>query len=959
MKLLATLLLASCIPLMAARVPWTTHAVKGSPEPPAPYTVERLFPELELERPVEFQFAPDSKDLFILTERGQFWHVDTTTSPARQTLVVHMRDLHQPLGNSLGFTFHPDFEQNRYVYINFNEGGQRDQGAYIGRFEMTTEAPYALVPESKKVLIRWACGGHNGCTLAFGPDGYLYFSAGDGASPDPPDGRFLTGQDNSDIMGSIQRIDVDREADGKPYAIPPDNPFVNHRNTRPEVWAFGFRNPFRMAFDQRTGELWAGDVGWEQWEMIYWIRRGGNYGWPITEGPNPRILPDAPKGPGPILPPMVAHSHTEAASMTGGQVYYGQRYPDLHGCYIYGDWETGRLWALRNRADQLTFHQELCDTSLKPVSFALDPSGELLILDHNSGIYGLTPNPVQGKTSDFPTRLSQTGLFTSTPNLSPAPGTVSYQPVAPKWNDYATAQWLLGVPDNGAIVPQGGVRDIAGANWFYPTNTVLARTLTLPDSLITPTATRRIETQLLHWDGQEWNPYTYRWNDTQTDAHLVGKNGASTQFTVTDDSAPGGIREISWRFHSRTECLRCHNAWSGNPLTINSLQLGRGEGSEMERFKQLGVLDGSNRQNGRGRRRNPSVALVNPYHETEPVASRARSWLHVNCGSCHIFGAGGAIPSQFNIDKRLEEARALDTEPTRGDFGLPQAKILASGDPHRSVVAYRVSTEGAGHMPQIGSRLVDEKGVAVLMEWLTNLPTNHPDPKTAELNEQAKTAAIQADQTTIMSLLQSTRGGLALVQAALKQPDNQAFRATVAKLAKEQDQVFVRELFQHWLHPSERRQTLGTDIQPETILSLTGDSLRGEELFFGASQCSTCHQLSGQGRNFGPDLNQSAARYDRAAFLDHILNPSKTVTPEYRTVSLTLADDTELTGLISEDTATHFTLVDTSLREHRITKSDIVDRYESSLSAMPEGLLAPLTAQEAADLMRFLTSLKR
>ena len=958
MKWVLPLLFATSLIGHAARVPWTSNAVKGSPEPPSPYVVERLYPELDIQRPVDLTYAPDNEDLFIATERAQIWHVDTSVSPPTQHLLADIRDHHESANNVLGFTFHPDFQRNRYIYINFNVGGEGDLGAHIARFEVTEERPFKLIQESKKIIIRWPSGGHNGCTLAFGPDGYLYFSTGDGASPDPPDGRFLTGQDISDIMGSIQRIDVDRESDGLPYAIPHDNPFVNHKTARPEVWAFGFRNPFRMAFDQRTGELWAGDVGWEQWEMIYLIRRGGNYGWSATEGPNPNVVKNSLRGPGPILQPMASHSHNEAASMTGGQVYYGDRLADLHGAYIYGDWETGRIWALRNRADTVTSHQELCDTSLKPVSFALDPQGELLILDHNSGIYILTPNPHQETQTDFPTRLSETGLFTSTPDLKPAAGTIPYEPVAPMWNDHAQATWLLGLPGAEAMAQRGGVQDIAGANWFFPTNTVIARTLSLKLDLNDPSTERPIETQLLHWNGQAWNPYTYQWNADQTDAELVPKNGNSEKLTVTDKNAPGGIREINWRFHSRSECQRCHNVWSGEPLTLNRLQLGTGDQSAMEQFVQNGALANANSRQGRRGRRGQGGALVNPYDKTHSVESRARSWLHVNCGSCHTFGAGGGIPAQFNIDKRLAEARALDTAPTRGTFDLPDAKILSSGDPHRSAVVYRISTEGAGHMPQIGSRLVDEEGIAVVIEWLESLPSETNDPTKADIDRSAQLAVSNPSEENLSKLLQDTRGSLALMQAGLMASSDSELRTRTAQLAKAHDQVFVRELFQHWLEPGERRQTLGTDIHPQTILSLSGDPARGQLLFFGASQCFTCHQLNGQGQAFGQDLKESATRYDRDAMLDHILNPSKTVAPEYRSISITLEDDTELSGLIREQSETNLVLVDTTLKEHRIAKETILDRFESSLSAMPEGLLAAMTAQEAADLLSYLISLK-
>ena len=149
-------------------------------------------------------------------------------------------------------------------------------------------------------------GGHNGCALAFGPDGYLYISTGDGDDPDPPDGKRKTGQDITDLLGGILRIDPDHPQGTNHYGIPSDNPFLKVPGARPEVWAFGMRNPFRMSFAP-DGALWVGDVGFDQWEMIYRVKAGGNYGWSITEGPNPRVRTDVKTGPGPILPPMTSH----------------------------------------------------------------------------------------------------------------------------------------------------------------------------------------------------------------------------------------------------------------------------------------------------------------------------------------------------------------------------------------------------------------------------------------------------------------------------------------------------------------------------------------------------------------------------------------------------------------------------------------------------------------------------
>src|SRR5262249_29857879 len=156
-----------------------------------------------------------------------------------------------------------------------------------------------------------------------------------------------------------------------------------------------------------------------------------------------------------------------------------------------------------------------------------------------------------------PRRLSATGLFTSLQSMTPASGTVPYTIRAAMWNDHATAEWLLGVPGADAIATQGGVGNIAGATWYFPSNTVLARTLALEMESGRPASRRRIETQLLHWDGQAWNPYSYRWTADQSDALLVPNEGTNDLFKVVDPAAPGGERPTPWRFAARAECLRC------------------------------------------------------------------------------------------------------------------------------------------------------------------------------------------------------------------------------------------------------------------------------------------------------------------------------------------------------------------------------------------------------------------
>lgn len=959
---LLAFLIVGVVTALHARTPFTSNRVSGSPYPPAPYQAERIFGNLGLDHPVEFRFVPGTRQLFVADQGGNFWSVDTAASTPQAQPVGRMRDWHQPLDGVLGFAFHPGFATNRFIFINYNEPGGRTNGSHVSRFTLSSVTPPRIDPSSEKVIIRWLSGGHNGCTLAFGPDGFLYISTGDAANPDPPDMPYRTGQDISDLLSSVLRIDPDHPGNGLPYSIPADNPFIHLKDARPEVWAFGFRNPFRMSIDATTGDVWVGDVGWEQWEMVHRVVRGGNYGWSITEGPNLKVRGDIKQGPGPILPPVTAISHVDGASITGGVVYRGKRLPKLNGAYIYGDWETGRFWALRHNQGVMTSNDELCDTSLKPVSFLLDPDGELLILDYNGGIYQLIPNAAAAANAAFPKKLSETGWFTSVRPLKPASGVEPYKVRAPMWNDHARADLLIAIPGEDPIVSEGGVGNITGGTPLFPLNTSFIRTLTLELEEGNPASARRVETQVMHWDGQAWNPYTYRWNADQSDADLVGLQGASETFTVKDAAAPGGVRETPWRFLSRAECLRCHNAWAGEIISLTPLELGPPGAdpakSELSRLQAAGLYVQKTAP------REPlREFLVNPYEPLLPAALRARSWLHANCAGCHRFGAGGAAAIHLNFDKPLDEARAIDEKPLRGDFGIPQARIIASGDPYRSTLFLRVRTEGSGHMPYIGSRLVDEAGTLVLRDWIRSL---RPVERPGSLPSEEVRAEEQRNQTlvsrlngadlepTLKSLLATPSGALRLLQEV----SSPLIRAQAARLAGAHTNSVIRDLLQQWLPPTERRQTLGLDIAPATVLSLTGDVNRGRTLFSGAAQCSRCHALGGEGRAFGPDLTLSSRTYSRAQLLDQILQPSKVIAPGFISTQVTLKDDRELTGFIVRREPASWVLRDETLVEHKLPVADIKESRESALSAMPDGLLSTLTAQEAADLLDYLVSLK-
>lgn len=230
---------------------------------------------------------------------------------------------------------------------------------------------------------------HNGGMLAFGPDNYLYIGLGDGGSGGDPLGN---AQNTGVLLGKILRIDVlnGASAGAEPYGIPSDNPLRDRSGARPEIWAYGLRNPWRFSFDRQTGDLWIGDVGQDAWEEIDFQAAGDpggeNYGWNLFEGSHP-YSPNAPSDTAGFTMPVVEYDHSVGESITGGYVYRGTAQPELNGIYFFADFVSGKVWGLQRDADGKIVTKLLLTTSHSISSFAQDDAGELYLTDLNGGLY--------------------------------------------------------------------------------------------------------------------------------------------------------------------------------------------------------------------------------------------------------------------------------------------------------------------------------------------------------------------------------------------------------------------------------------------------------------------------------------------------------------------------------------------------------------------------------------------
>ena len=954
---LAVLALTCNAAFAQQRVPWTTSRIHGTPEPPPPFVVERIFPGLTFEKPLDVTPIPGTNRLVMLEETGRMFSFVPGADVTKADVFGELTAFEPEVVSSYALTFHPRFAENRFVFtwLNLDQHGaeNREDGTRIVRFRVTDENPPRLDFSSAKTIITWRAGGHNGGNLRFGPDGMLYISTGDATKPDPPDVS-VTGQDISDLLSSVLRIDVDHTDGDEGYGIPKDNPFIAMPEARGEVWAYGLRNPWRMSFDPKSGDLFAGDVGWELWEMIYRIQRGGNYGWSVTEGGKQDVRADQVRGPSPILPPLVAHSHEEAASITGGEFYHGTRLPGLTGSYVYGDWQMGTFWALRTAGDKVMEHRELARSSLMPAGFGIDAEGELIIVDHSGGgLWRLAKNPLSGKNSDFPRTLSQTGLFTHTAQQTPSPGVLPYAIHAPRWADHATAERWVAFPDrSGVSVATESKGVVLRGRWAFPAGAVLAKTYSLELERGNPATRRRIETQILHFDGNLWGTYSYRWNAEQTDADLVPSRGDEASFTVKDKSAPDGTVQQQWRFFSRSECSRCHTLMNGFAQGFSALQLDlrtpETPGSQLDVLTQLGLTP-------------DEAKFADPHGTQGSIEMRARSYLHVNCSVCHRFNSGGGVPSYMNIDAVLKDAKLIDFKPVQGDLGLPDARVIARGDPSRSVLLYRMATAGRGHMPYLGGRLLDDRGILLVRDWIAGIGGKDqevtPATRTRRATEEETLKRLEAgDAAAIDPLLATGSGALSVLLAILDDSLPAGLRAQAITKGSAIADPLRRDLFERFLPESQRRQVLGPNFQTAALLAQKGDATRGKTLF--ASVCVACHRVNGAGIDFGPDLSHIGTKWNRAAMLDQILAPSKVIDPQWKLTTVELKNGGSKIGFIAASTATGMTLKQAGGMTEEIPTAQIAKTTTLPTSMMPEGLLQALTSQEAADLLEYLDSLK-
>ncbi|MHB1323340.1 MAG: PQQ-dependent sugar dehydrogenase [Coriobacteriia bacterium] len=321
--------------------------------------------------------------LFVVEKGGRVWVLRDGTRDPEPFLDVSGRVSRGSEQGLLGLAFPPDFVRSQVCYVNYTD---RDGTSVISRFRVSGDAAEAA-SEQVLLTVEQPFANHNGGMLAFGPDGYLYVGFGDGGSGGDPQGN---GQDLGALLGKMLRLDVS-DTSSAGYAVPEDNPFVTEPGVRPEIWAFGLRNPWRYSFDRETGDLWIGDVGQNAWEEIDFqpadSEGGENYGWNLYEGAH--TYPggeEAPSVEG-FTMPLVEYDRDAGKSVTGGYVYRGNEQEPLWGTYFYADFVDGRIWGLQRDRGGAAETRLLIDTGMRVSSFGEDDRGELYVIDFAGGLH--------------------------------------------------------------------------------------------------------------------------------------------------------------------------------------------------------------------------------------------------------------------------------------------------------------------------------------------------------------------------------------------------------------------------------------------------------------------------------------------------------------------------------------------------------------------------------------------
>lgn len=702
--------------------------------------------------PVALATPPgETNRLFVVEQPGRIVVITNLAAPTRTVFLdLTARTVSGGEQGLLGLAFHPRYAENGRFFVfrtclATTAGRTNVLHNRLSEFRVNSTNPSrALTTETVLFQQFDEAGNHNGGDLHFGPDGLLYVALGDEGGGDD---QFNNGQRlDRDFFASLLRIDVDQRPGSLPpnphpavvggYRIPADNPFVGVTNflgrpvnpsaVRTEFFAVGLRNPWRMAFDRATGELWVGDVGQGQRESVFVTRAGANHGWPFREGP--LAGPRAGSAPAGFLtnrafqhvPPVHAYSHgsgpTQGRSLTGGIVYRGDRLAQLHGAYVFADYVSGNVWALRRRPGLAPEVVRLLGRASLS-AFGADPrNGDVLACDLATGLVRRLEYTETFTGTPLPATLADTGAFADLGTLTPAPGLVPYEVNLPFWSDGADKRRWFSLPTTNAMLTF-----TAADAWGAPAGTVWVKHFDLETEVGVPASRRRLETRFLVRNATGVYGVTYRW-DSPTNATLVPEAGAEEILTRTN---AGQVFSQRWLYPGRAQCLACHTPAAGHTLSFNAGQLNRAAPGAPGGH-QLAALAAAGYFTNPPARPAAHVAFAAPENEGVSLEWRVRSYLDVNCAPCHRPGGpgNGLFDARAHTPTRLT---GLIDGALLNLFGDDTNRVVRPGLPEHSVLWRRLASRGAGQMPPLASEVADPAGVALLERWIRALAQPGPE----------------------------------------------------------------------------------------------------------------------------------------------------------------------------------------------------------------------------------------
>jgi uncharacterized repeat protein (TIGR03806 family) len=695
----------------------TTCLAGDAPGNAVSVTTQRVFTSLgNFDQPVAMLQAPGNNSRwYVVQKSGLVRSFDNTANVATTSTFIDVssRLTSAPTNVNderglLGMAFHPNYPTDPRVFLFYTATVGAQLVDRVSQFRLATGGTM-LDTASELVLfnVNDPATNHNGGNIAFGPDGFLYIGIGDGGSGNDPFGAIGNGQNLQTLLGKMLRIDVANSSSTTTYAIPSDNPFASNPRCHltgtgtascPEIYAYGFRNPWRWSFDRGgTNELWLNDVGQSEREEVDLVVRGGNYGWRCLEGTRNTGLSCGPN-PNPI-PPVAEYGRSQGVSTTGGYVYRGSAIPALHGRYVFGD-ITGNLFHIARDTTPTANLTNGQQTNLTIASFGQDQNGELYIVNLGNAVNtGTLHRIIQGTGGgrQVPAQLSQTGCVNASTPTQPASGLIPYAPNAPFFSDNAVKNRWLALPD-GQRIAVGGNDD-----FDFPNGSVLVKNFTLGTTLV--------ETRLfMRHNNGDWAGYTYEWNAGGTEAtRVVG--GKTVQ-----------VAGQTWQFPSEAQCLQCHTSAAGRTLGLEIGQLNGDFGYPTGRTaNQLTTLNGIDVLTPALTQSPAQLPVIpNPFGGAA-IGERARAWLHTNCANCHQPGGGAQSTMDLRYTTALNLTASCDVAPTLGDLGITDPRLIAPGSAARSVVVARVNRTGTGAMPPLTRHQIDTAGVQLLTDWINGL----------------------------------------------------------------------------------------------------------------------------------------------------------------------------------------------------------------------------------------------